>query len=91
MIYGKNAMEHLRKIGMVIYLRLPVEDLQSRLGNLAERGISMREGQTLKELYEERTPYYEAYAHLTLDVEGLEIREVVKLIQEAYSKAKEQA
>ena len=46
----------------------------------------MKEGQSLKDLYAERTPYYEKYAHLILDVEGLEIREVVSLIREHYGK-----
>jgi shikimate kinase len=85
-IYGRKAMEHLREIGTVIYLRLPLEEIQTRLGDLTERGISMKEGQSLKDLYAERTPYYEKYAHLILDVEGLEIREVVSLIRERYGK-----
>ena len=85
-IYGRKAMEHLREIGTVIYLRLPLEEIQTRLGDLTERGISMKEGQSLNDLYAERTPYYEKYAHLILDVEGLEIREVVSLIREHYGK-----
>lgn len=83
-VYGKEAMEHLGKIGTIIYIRLPLAELQARLGDLVERGISMKEGQTLKDLYDERTPLYEKYADLTIDVEGLSLRESVLLIRENY-------
>ncbi|MDD3169900.1 MAG: shikimate kinase [Eubacteriales bacterium] len=83
-VYGKEAMAHLGKIGLILYLRLSLEALQHRLDDLAERGISMKKGQTLKDLYGERTPLYEKYADLVIDVEGLSIRESVMLIRESY-------
>ncbi len=83
-IYGKDAMAHLRGIGVVFYLRLPLSELRYRLGDLVERGISMKEGQTLEDLYEERTPLYEEYAHLIVDAGGLTIRETVILIRDRY-------
>lgn len=85
-IYGKEAMAHFGKTGVIIYLRLPLHELQNRLGDLAERGISMKDGQTLKDLYVERTPLYEKYAQLTVDLDGLTIRESVMLIRENYLK-----
>lgn len=87
-VYGKEAMAHLGEIGMILYLRLPLDALQPRLDDLAERGISMKEGQTLKDLYDERTPLYEQYADLVIDVEGLSIREAVMLIRESYLQCK---
>lgn len=85
-VYGNEAMKHLREIGTVLYLRLSLEELQTRLGDLVERGISMKEGQTLKDLYEERTPLYEKYAQLIVDAEGLPIRETVMAIRDAMVK-----
>jgi len=82
-VYGKEAMKHLGEIGIIVYLRLPLSELEVRLGDLAERGISMKEGQTLENLYSERTPLYEKYADIVLDVEGLSIREAVMRIREA--------
>ena len=76
-IYGKEAMEHLRSIGKVIYLQLPYEDVAMRLGDLNARGVPLRPGQTLWELYEERTPLYEKYAHLTIFCKDKMIREIV--------------
>jgi shikimate kinase len=83
-VYGKDAMEHLRNIGVVVYLRLPLEALEERLGDFTERGISMKEGQTLKDIYDERTPHYERYAHIIVDVADLSIRNSVMLIRSRY-------
>lgn len=74
--YEEEAMEHLSKIGCVVYLKLTYDSLVERLGDLNARGVTLRPGQTLPELYEERTPLYEKYAHITIDCEGKELREV---------------
>jgi len=81
-VYGENAMDHLREIGLVVYIRLPYAEIEKRLGDLTERGISMKKGQTLKNLYDERAPLYEKYADLILDTQGLEIKDAVKMIVE---------
>ena len=57
--YEPEAMEHLRKIGKVIYLKLSYEEIEDRLGDLNARGVTLREGQNLMDLYRERTPLYE--------------------------------
>lgn len=82
-VYGEEAMLHLKEIGIVVYLSLPCEALADRLGDLGERGVSMREGQTLEELLWERTPLYEKYADVTIDCSGRQIREIVQMIKKA--------
>ena len=82
-VYGKEAMTHLDEIGTIIYIRLPLDEIRGRLGDLAERGISMRKGQTLQDIYAERTPLYEKYADMIVDTKGLALRESVMLIREA--------
>ncbi|MFI3212381.1 MAG: shikimate kinase [Eubacteriales bacterium] len=76
-IYGKEAMEHLREIGSVVYLKLSLEDIAERLGDLHERGVALKEGQTLSDLYEERSVYYEKYAHQFIDCTNKSIREIM--------------
>ena len=76
-IYGKEAMEHLRRIGTVVYLKLPYKEVAERLGDLNARGVTLMPGQTLKDLYEERTPLYEKYAHVTVECSGKMLREIV--------------
>ena len=69
-IYGKEAMEHFKEIGTIVYLKLSYEDLAKRLGNLKGRGVVLKEGQTLKDLYDERIKLYEQYAEITVDESG---------------------
>lgn len=66
-VYCQEAMEHLKEIGTVIYLKLDYQILRRRLGNLIGRGVVLKEGQTLKDLYEERVPLYEKYADYIID------------------------
>lgn len=76
-IYGKEAMEHLRAIATVVYLALPYEEIEERLGDLNARGVTLQPGQDLKSLYEERKPLYEKYAHITIECQGKMLREIV--------------
>lgn len=76
-IYGRGAMEHLREIGTVIYLKLPYEEVVERLGDLNARGVTLQEGQTLRELYEERVPLYEKYAHIAIECHEKSLRQIV--------------
>jgi len=82
-IYGKDAMAHLREIGWVIYLKLPYEEIEERLGDLHQRGITIEPGETLRNLYDQRVPLYEKYAHDLVDTQGLLLRESVAKIQES--------
>ncbi len=79
-VYGREAMEHLREISTVVYLRLPYEELKKRLGDLHKRGVVLKSGQTLKDLVDVRTPLYEKYAHIIVDEGDLDIRGVVEKI-----------
>lgn len=86
-IYGKEAMEHLKEIGTVVYLKLSYEDVEERLGNLVERGVVLKDGMTLRDLYEERVPYYENYADITIDETGLDAGETVDKLRELLENA----
>lgn len=66
-VYYEDAMAHLRSIGKVVYLRLTYEQMNNRIHNLSTRGIAMRPGMTLRDMYEERRPLYEKYADYIID------------------------
>ena len=85
-IYGKEAMEHLKEIGLVVYLKLSYEDLKVRLGNLVDRGVVLKEGMTLLDLYNERVPYYEKYADITICEDGCEIEDTIENVLEEVKK-----
>ena len=81
-IYGKEAMEHLKEIGTVVYLKLDYETLDSRLGSLKGRGVVLKDGQDLKSLYDERIPLYEKYADIIVDEAGLDLEATLEAVTE---------
>jgi shikimate kinase len=83
-IYGEKAMKHLGKISNIIYLELSYNAIKSRLGDLTERGVSLKKGQTLRSLYNERVPIYEKYAHIIVNEMKKSINAIVEEICEKY-------
>ncbi len=79
-VYGAEAMEHLKEIGTVLYLKLPYKELRVRLHDIKGRGVVLKEGQTFYDLYEERVPLYEKYADLTVDESGCSVEQTVEKI-----------
>ena len=79
-VYGEEAMKKLRENGTVVYLKLPVSELEKRLSNIHTRGVAMKKGETIADLYEKRRPLYEKYADITLDCYGLTAEECVEKI-----------
>lgn len=77
-VYGREAMEHLGRSGIIVYLKLSREEITDRLGDLNARGVTLMPGQTLRDLYEERVPLYEKYAHFTICCDGKSLRDIVK-------------
>ena len=81
-VYGHEAMARLHRDGLVIYIRLPYEEIERRLSNLATRGVTLRNGQTLRNLYDERIPLYEREADYAFDSAGCDIEKTVASIAE---------
>ena len=84
MVYGREAMEHLKSIGTVVYLRLSYPVLEKRLSDIEGRGVVLKRGQTLRDLYEERVPLYEQYADIVVDEENRNVEETIRQIVIAY-------
>ena len=81
-VYGAEAMQHLREIGVVVYLKLDYRKLRYRLGNIKNRGVVIRPGQRLSDIFSERAPLYERYADLIIDENGCNIEKTVSKIIE---------
>ncbi|RXZ77467.1 shikimate kinase [Paenibacillaceae bacterium] len=82
-VYGHEAMEHLKEIGTVVYLKLNYETIQERLGDTKQRGVVLRDNKTLFQLYQERCPLYESYADVIIEAEHLGVEElVVKILEQ---------
>ncbi len=85
-VYGAEAMAHLRAHGIVVYLSLPYPVLAQRLSDIRGRGVVLRDGQTLRDLYGERVPLYEKYADICVDEQGLDIEQTIERIIEELGK-----
>ena len=80
-VYGKEAMEHLQEIGTVIYLEVAYTGAGKASGRYQRQGVLiLRDGQTLYDLYLERTPLYEKYADIRISETGLDIEQTVEQI-----------
>lgn len=85
-VYGKKAMEHLSRIGTVVYLKVPYDTLEKRLEDIKGRGVVLKEGQTLRNLYDERTPLYEKYADIEISEDDLNVEQTVEKLLERLNK-----
>lgn len=81
-VYCENAMRHFKEIGIVVYLKASFETINKRLGmgNAKERGVVLRPGQSLKDLYNERTALFERYADITVCEDGIDLDDTIKLV-----------
>lgn len=68
MVINEKAMENLKSIGKVVYINVPLPVLKKRITNMRTRGIVFKKGETLEDIFLTRTPLYEKYADLTVDV-----------------------
>jgi shikimate kinase len=79
-VYSDPAMEHLRRNGLIIYLDQSLDTLRQRLTDMDTRGIAMRPGQSLEELFQERSALYRRAADLRIDCDKLTPEGVCELI-----------
>ena len=81
-VYGKEAMRHLKEIGTVVYLEVSYHTIKKRLADIKGRGVVLRENQSLLDLYEERTPLYEKYADVKVTEEHLNVEQTIERLVE---------
>lgn len=79
-VLSDRAMQHLRRNGIIVYIKLPCEEIKARVRNITTRGIVMNSGETLEDIYNERVPLYEKYADITVDCTGLRTEQSVEKI-----------
>lgn len=83
-VYCEEAMRHYQEIGTIIYLKLSFETIQERLKDPKKRGVTLRDGQTLKELYEERIVLFEKYADIVIEEDGLNLEETIEKVLQVH-------
>ncbi|MCI8991737.1 MAG: shikimate kinase [Eubacterium sp.] len=88
-IYGKEAMRHLKEIGTVVYLKVSFGIINRRLRNIKGRGVVLKKGQNLYELYEERCRLYEKYADVVVSTDRLNVEQTIEKVRRALRNAGE--
>ena len=85
-VYSARAMEHVAKLGPLVYLEVSCAELEKRLGNLQERGVVARDGSvvSLPQLYSERVPLYRRYANLTVNVDDTTVQTALRKLLNAF-------
>ncbi len=65
-VYREAAMRHLRSLGPLIYIAVPLPVILRRIARKPERGLAIAPGQTVEDLYHERVKLYETFADYTV-------------------------
>lgn len=84
-VYCEEAMRHYKEIGDIVYLKASFETINRRLGNAKNRGVVLKEGQTLRDLYEERVALFEKYADYTVCEDGLSIETTIDQVLDIFA------
>lgn len=81
-VYSERAMKRLHEIGRIVYLDVPLEELQRRIRNMDSRGLVIDPDETFADLYARRTPLYRQHAELTIPCAGMSQETIAAAIEE---------
>ena len=82
-VYCDEAMQHYKEIGTVVYLSASYQTIKRRIRSPKKRGVVLREGQTFRDLYDERIQLFEKYADVTICEDGYQIEQTIETVLEA--------
>lgn len=85
-ILRDEAMAHLKRSGTVIFLDVPVNELEQRLSNIKTRGVAAEKNETVKDIYNKRISLYKKYADIIVNADSLSREETVNIICEYLKK-----
>ncbi len=69
-VYYPSVMEKFKKSGIVVYLYASAEVIMNRTVDFSKRGVVLKKGMTMQDLYNERAPLFEKYADITVSCDG---------------------
>lgn len=87
-VYSDVAMKNLKKNGLIIYLELDIEVIIKRINNIKTRGLVIKDGKTLYDVYNDRVPLYKKYQDFNVNCNGKYLEEIVEEIKNIYCKQK---
>ena len=83
-VYCDGAMKHLKNIAKIMFLNVPIEEIKQRIGDTSQRGVVIKPGMTLDDLYAERRPLYMKYADTVIDCESKPQDEILTEIRREF-------
>lgn len=82
-VYSEKSMLHLSSFSKIMYINTPLDEIKQRIGDGQERGLAAPDGLSIDDIYKERVPLYNKWAHITLNgnksIEDL-ISKIISLI-----------
>ncbi len=81
-IYSDAGMKHLSNNATIIYLKVSLDNLKDRLTDLKARGVVIRPGESIEQMYATRSVLYEKYADIIVEEKGTSIEDTVCLVME---------
>ncbi len=67
-VFREEAMRKLKENGIIVFLDVPLDEVQKRLQNIKTRGVAAKKGESIADIYNERLPLYSTYADITVCV-----------------------
>ncbi len=77
-VFRDEAMQYLKKDGVIVFIDVNLETLEKRLKNIRTRGVAAASGQTVEDIYNERIALYRKYADIILKVESENVEQSVE-------------
>ncbi len=84
-VYSEAAMKHLAGMGAIVYLKVSFSKLRKRLHNIRGRGVVLRDGEGLEEMFAERSVLYERYSDITIEEPG-SVEDTVRAVIDALNR-----
>lgn len=76
-VFCQNAMKHFSDMSVIVYLKTSFYVLSKRIGDPVKRGVVLKEGQTIKDVFHDRRKFFEKYAHINFRMKNVPVADSV--------------
>lgn len=84
-VYSEDGMARLKDSATVIFLDVPLQELEKRISNFDSRGIARKPNQSFKSLFEERRELYSKYADISVNCNQQSLQQTLEKTLESLS------
>jgi shikimate kinase len=84
-VYSEAGMRALRENGLIVFIDVPLPELEKRIRDMDTRGMVIDPGETLADLYRRRLPLYRRWADRTINWREETMEEVAARVSDLAS------